>query len=165
MMRGKSLVLGLLVLVTACQKEDPVEEYAEDQQDVAMVERMSKPPFRPVIPKPITKVDMARYGLDHRGCLFTAQGDKAPVFVAGADEGFMHIGSDLQRFAARTTSAELPGEARSSYTGLSNWIDIVRQPDEGEGGTALHWPARLMLHDPQKRVAYMADGTMDCSRE
>lgn len=164
-MKNKIMVLATLSLLAACQKQDPVEEFAEDQKDVAMVERMSRPPFRPVIPKPITEVDMARYGLGHRGCLFTAKGGKAPIFVAGPDEGFMHTAGDLDRYAARTSSAELAGKARSTYTGLDNWIDIIRLPDAGTGSSDVHWPARLMLHDPQKRVAFMADGMMDCSRE
>ncbi|MCJ2181850.1 hypothetical protein MTR62_03915 [Novosphingobium sp. 1949] len=130
-----------------------------------MVERMSKAPFKPILPKPITKVDLVRYGLAHRGCLFTPKGSKDPIFVAGPDEGFMHVGRDLDRYAAKTDSAELPGKAHSTYIGLENWLDIVRLPDEGADGTAVHWPARLILHDSQERVAFMNDGIMDCSAD
>ncbi|MBT0669025.1 hypothetical protein HT136_11675 [Novosphingobium profundi] len=163
-MQGKWVALALVAVLAGCgSKPDPVEKKADAAKDVAMVERMSKAPFKPILPKPITDIDMERYGLSHRGCTFTVKGDKMPIFVAGPDEGFMIVDRDLDRYAAKTASAELPGKARSTYIGLENWLDIVRLPDEGMGGDAIHWPARLILHDAQERVAFMSDGKMDCS--
>ncbi len=159
----KALWLILLTLLSACHKETREQKAADDARDVAMVEQMSREPFVPIVPKPITNVDRARFGLDHRGCMFTAKGDKAPIFVAGPDEGFMDIDGNLGRYAAKVSSAELPGHAHSAYVGLDNWVDIVRQPDAGTNGTDVHWPARLMVHDAQERVAFMIDGMMNCT--
>lgn len=164
MMQKKWVALGLLVALAGCgEAKSPEAKKSDAEKDIAMVKRMSKAPFKPILPKPITDIDMERYGLSHRGCTFTAKGDKMPIFVAGPDEGFMIVERDLDRFAAKTTSAELPGKARTTYTGLANWLDIVRLPDEGTGGDQIHWPARIILHDSQERVAFMTDGMMDCS--
>ncbi len=163
MMRRIWLGLVLVPLLGACDAKSHAEKKSDDAHDIAMVKRMSKAPFKPILPKPITEVDMERYGLGHRGCRFTAKGGKAPIFVAGPDEGFMIVDRDLDRYAAKTESAQLPGKAHSTYIGLANWLDIVRLPDEGTGGDQIHWPARLILHDAQERVAFMSDGMMDCS--
>ncbi|WP_226635563.1 hypothetical protein [Novosphingobium profundi] len=163
-MHARWMGLALVAALAACGSEDTVaEKKADAAKDVAMVKRMSKAPFEPIIPQPIADVDMERYGLSHRGCRFTAKGDENPIFVAGPDEGFMIVPPDLDRYAARTTSAELPGGAHSTYTGLENWLDIIRLPDDETGGDAVNWPARIMLHDAQERVAFMADGMMDCT--
>lgn len=74
----------------------------------------------------------------------------------------MRVGPDLKRFAARKESADLPGGARSTYVGLASWIDLVRLPDDGSGSDGLNWPARLVVHDAQERVAFRADGSMTC---
>ena len=62
--KAVSAVLLLLVLATGCAKQDPTRKAAQDAEDVAMVESMSREPLRPIIPDPITSVDVARYGLD-----------------------------------------------------------------------------------------------------
>lgn len=165
MMQGRMAALATLagVLLTSCGGNDPARQAAEDAHDVAMVERMSREPFRPIIPSRITRIDVTRYGLDRPGCAFRKKNEQDPLFIGSRDEGFMRIGGDLRRFAAKQESAELPGDARATYVGLSSWIDLVRQPDSGSGGDQYRWPARLILHDAQERVAFMADGTMTCS--
>ena len=167
MTRSLALRLGLAVVLTmlaaGCNSDTPVEKAADDARDVAMVERMSKEPFQPILPKPITPVDDARYGLDRAGCRFTRKGGKMPIFVAGSQEGFMHTGPDLNRFAAKTTSAVFSGHAHSIYVGLDSWVEIMRLPDEAMESTDTRWPARLIVHDAQERVAFRADGVMDCS--
>jgi hypothetical protein len=132
-----------------------------------MVERLSQEPFQPILPKPITALDVARYGLDKPGCAFRKNGEGDPLFIAGREEGFLRIGGELKRYAAKGTSADLPGGARSTYVGLASWVDLVRQPDGEPGATdaptdEMNWPVRLILHDAQERVAFMADGTMSC---
>lgn len=163
MMMKTALTLAALALLAGCGSKNPQAEATEDAQAVAMVKRMSREPFKPLLPSPITPDDVARYGLDKPGCAFSKQGQDNPLFIAGPDEGFLRVGSDLKRFAAKTESADLPGGARSAYIGLSNWVDIVRQPGEG-GDSDTTWPARLMVHDAQERIAYSADGVMNCHR-
>ncbi|MEE4450027.1 hypothetical protein [Novosphingobium resinovorum] len=150
-----------LALLAGCGEEDPAKRAAEDAHDVAMVERMSREPFKPIVPIPITQTDIARYGLDKPGCRFGKKG-QAPVFIATRDEAFMRVGGDLKRYAARDLAADLPGGARTTYVGLSSWVDLVRQPDAGVPSDQYTWPARLIVHDAQERVAYRADGTVTC---
>lgn len=162
-MVGKvSAVLFLVTLLTGCVKEDPTAKAAQDAEDIAMVERMSREPFRPIIPSPITATDITRYGLDRPGCSFRKTGDPHILFFGDGTDGFLRIGEDLGRYAAKTESAELPGGARSTYVGLATWLDIVRLPEDGTGGDALGWPARLILHDAQERVAFTAHGRITC---
>lgn len=163
----KTLVtLAALAFLAGCGKENPAQEAAEDARDVAMVEKMNQAPFKPTLPIAITGEDVERYGLDKPGCVFRkgqgAAKAEDPIFIAGKDEGFMRVGTDLKRFSAKDVSADLPGGARTSYVGLSSWIDIVRLPDAGTGSDGLTWPARLIVHDAQERVAFRADGTMTC---
>ncbi|MFC0203167.1 hypothetical protein [Novosphingobium soli] len=157
-------VIGLAVLLSlaGCGEKDPSTQAVEDARDVAMVERMSREPLKPLEPLPITRQDITRYGLDKPGCSFRKQGQGDPLFIAGKDDGYLHVGGDLKRFAAKSESADLAGGARSTYVGLSSWIDLVRQPDAGTGSDDMNWPARIVIHDAQERVAFMADGRMTC---
>lgn len=159
--------LALAVLLAGCGDEhrarEEAKDAAEDARDIAMVERMSREPFKPILPKPIGAVDMARYGLDRAGCAFRKQNAQDPLFLAGSEEGFMRIAGDLNRYAAKTESAELPGGARATYVGLTSWVELVRLPDEGTGAGQDRWPARLVIHDAQERVAFQADGVVSCS--
>lgn len=162
MMRKHATVLAALCVLAACSKETPAEKAADDAHDIAMVEKMSREPFKPILPIAITQVDIDRYGLDKPGCTFSKGKATEPLFIATRDEGFMRVGTDLKRFSARSLSADLPGGARTTYVGLSSWVDIVRQPDAGGHSDAMTWPAKLIVHDSQERVAFMADGTMRC---
>ena len=162
-MLAPGLALAAMVSLSACGREDPARKDAEDAHDVAMVERMSKEPFKPIVPKPITSVDVERYGLDKPGCRFRKQGEADPIFIGNAEEGFMRIEGDLKRYAAKLESAQLPGNARTTYVGLSTWVDLVSLPDYDGGSDHTHWSARLVLHDSQERVAFLADGEVACT--
>ncbi|WP_404480998.1 hypothetical protein [Novosphingobium sp. BL-52-GroH] len=162
MMRKTILALATIALLAGCGDGNSADTPAEAAHDVAMVEKMSREPFKPILPGGITGMDIERYGLDKQGCSFRRGAATDPLFIAGKDEGFMRVGADLKRFAAKDVSADLPGGARTTYVGLSSWVDLVRLPDEGSGSDALNWPARLIVHDSQERVAYRADGTMTC---
>ncbi len=164
MMRKPILALAPFVLLSACGQEDPQREAVENAHDVAMVERMSKEPFKPIIPHAITEIDVARYGLDKPGCSFRKPGEKDPIFIANADEGFLRVAGDLKRYAAKVESAQLPGNARSTYVGLASWVDLVSLSDKSGGSDTTHWPAKLILHDAQERVAFMSEGVVTCHR-
>lgn len=158
----------IAALLAGCGGEEhrareAAEKAADNAHDVAMVERMSREPFKPILPKEIGAVDMARYGLDRAGCAFRKDGAKDPLFLAGSEEGFMRIAGDLNRYAAKNESAQLPGGAHATYIGLSSWVELVRLPDAGTDSTQDRWPARLVIHDAQERVAFQANGTVDCS--
>lgn len=160
-------VLVSLALLGACAAESPTESppknAAQAAEDVAMVERMSREPFQPIVPDAITAADIARYGLDRPGCGFRKTGAPDILFFGDASDGFLKIGGDLRRFSAKTSSAELRSGARTTYVGLESWLDITHLPDaEGDGDPSTA-PARLILHDAQERVAFMADGTLTCT--
>ena len=162
-MTSKALAVYLFfALLAGCVKEDLTEKAAEDAEDIAMAERMSREPFKPIIPDPITSVDVARYGLDRPGCSFRKTGAANILFFGDASDGFLRVGGNLNRFAAKTESAEFPGGARATYIGLSSWLDIVLLPDKRADNDPDSRPARLILHDAQERVAFMADGIVSC---
>lgn len=161
-MRKTIAAVVCLGFLSACGEEGASHDPAKAARDVAMVEKMSKEPFKPILPVVITQVDIERYGLDKPGCSFHKNRDKDPLFIAGKDEAFMRVGAELKRFSAKDVSADLPGGARSTYVGLASWIDLVRLPDDGSGSDALNWPARLIVHDAQERIAYRADGRVNC---
>jgi hypothetical protein len=163
-MRKTTAVLAALTLLGGCGDDNSAGNPAEAARDVAMVERMSKEPFKPVLPTVITEIDIERYGLDKPGCTFRKGNQKDALFIAGKDEAFMRVGADLKRFSAKDVSAQLPGGARSTYVGLAGWVDLMRLPDGETGGDVMNWPARLVVHDAQERVAYQADGAMTCRR-
>ena len=159
------LALSVLTLLSACHgaaNDSNPQKNADASKDIAMVEQMSKAPLTPIIPKPITPADSARYGLDKPGCEFRKHKEPDPIFFAGASEGFMQIGGTLTRLAAKEDSAQLPENVRTSYIGLKTWVDLVRLPDGGTDAGQAHFPARLIIHDSQERVAFMADGEVDC---
>lgn len=160
---GLGITLAALVFLSGCGQKDSARKEAEDEHDIAMVQRMSKEPFKPIAPKPITTIDVERYGLDKPGCRFRKQGEADPIFIGNAEEGFMRIDGDLKRYAAKLESAQLPGNARTTYVGLSTWVDLVSLPDRDGGSDHTHWPARLVLHDSQERVAFLADGEVTCT--
>lgn len=157
-----TVAAAALAILAGCAKETPAEQAADNARDVAMVERMSREPFKPIVPIPITGLDVTRYGLDKPGCSFAKGGSREPIFIAGRSEGYMRVAGDLKRFAVRAESADLPGGARTTYVGLSSWVDLVRLPDAGTNADGEVWPARLIVHDSQERVAFMADGTVRC---
>lgn len=168
MMRNGMVAASLVVILAGCGGEDPRQQAMQDARDVAMAERMSKAPFQPIIPSPISLADVARYGLDKPGCTFrkeTARGDNQPdpLFIASRDEAFLTIDGELKRYSAKSTAADLPGGVRTSYVGLQGWLDLSRLPDAGTGSDEARFPARLTLHDSQERVAFVADGTMTCT--
>lgn len=163
-MRKTMVAVGFLGLLAGCgHKEPAAQEAAQDARDVAQVERLSHAPFKAIVPTPIGSQDVQRFGLDRPGCSFRKGNQGDPLFIAARDEGFLMIDNDLKRYAAKSTAAELPGGARTTYTGLASWVDLVRQPDAGNSSSQTEWPARLILHDSQERVAFMADGTVTCS--
>lgn len=161
-MRTTAVVLTVLVALAGCGHKSPTEKASDDAKDIAMVKQMSREPFKPIVPTTITADDVNRYGLDKPGCSFRKKGAGDPLFIAGRDEGYMHVGSDLKRFASKKESADLPGGARSTYMGLSSWVDLVRLPDAATGADDQAWPARLVVHDAQERVAFQADGVVTC---
>lgn len=152
-----------LALLAGCSSQTPQERRSDDARDVAMVERMSRAPLVPVTPSAISRDDIARYGLDRPGCIFTKASGEGPLFIATRDDGFMRLGSEIKRFAAKQTGAGLPGGARTTYVGLSSSVDFARQPSDGTADDQADWPARMIVHDAQDRVAFMADGRMRCS--
>lgn len=152
----------LVVALAGCGGPSPETKAAQDARDVAMVERMSKPPLKPIAPEPISADQMRRLGLDRISCAFSRNADEPAIFLAGLAEGFMQVDGEIERLAAREHSAELPGDARSTYIGLKNWVDFQSLAGEGPAGDARHLPMRMILHDAQERVVFTADGTMSC---
>jgi hypothetical protein len=155
-----------LTLGACSENKDRAEDAAEAARDVAMVERMNETPFRAITPAPITTQDVARFGLGERGgCLFRpGLDDRAdPLLVTQSDEAILKIADQLARMAAKRSSATLPGGAYTAYVGLYSWIDLMRLPDEGTGGDDYRFPARLILHDAQGRIAFQSNGSVLCS--
>lgn len=167
MMRNVVLTLACLTALAGCHKQTPQQQATDDAREVAQVERLSKAPFKIIAPTPIGPEDVARYGLDRPGCSFfkndAEKAGGAPLFIAARDEGFLLIDGNLKRYAANKAAADLPGGARTTYTGLAEWVDLVRQPDDANSHSSdVRWPAQLILHDSQERVAFMATGTVVC---
>ncbi|VWX51499.1 hypothetical protein [Novosphingobium sp. 9U] len=167
MMRAWLAVLGVAVLAGCDGNDDPQHKAADDAHDVALVERLNQPPFKPVLPQAFTTEDIARYDLARAGCMFRPgnKADEAPLFVAQEDRGYLKIDGKLRPLAVKSGSAELPSGAHSTYIGTSNWIELVAQAGgEGSGpGGAKAWPSRLVIHDANERVAFDSLGQVSCA--
>jgi len=164
----QALVVWLAAgLLAGCGDKTVQEKRADDARDVAMVERMSQAPFKPIRPQPLTADDIDRYDLGRSGCMFRPGNDgKAPaLFVAQEDQGYVKIDGKLQPLAVKSGSAELPSGAHSTYIGLNTWIELVAQAGAGAetpgGGGA--WPSRLVIHDSDERVAFNSLGQVSCA--
>lgn len=167
MMRKLTVVLFGAALLAGCGGETGTQRKSiDDARDVAMVERMNQPPFKPIRPEPFTADDIARYDLAREGCMFRPgnKADEAPLFVAQQDRGYVKIGGELHPLAVRSGSAELPGGAHSTYVGTQNWVELVAQAGAGGGTGARHtWPSRFVVRDSNERVAFDAVGQVSCT--
>lgn len=160
-------MMGGLALLAGCSKEAPPQNKArDDARDVAMVERMNQPPFRPIRPEPFTADDIAHYDLGRSGCTFRPgdKADEAPLFVGQQDRGYIKIEGKLQPLAVRNDSAELPSGAHSTYIGTQNWVELAAQAGpSGRGPDGQEaWPSRLIIRDANERVAFNALGRVSC---
>lgn len=159
-----------LALLAGCGEDTPPQAKAvDDAKDVAMVERMNQPPFRPIRPEPFTAADIGQYDLARAGCMFRP-GDKeseAPLFIAQHDRGYLKIEGKLLPLAVRTDSAELPAGAHSTYIGTQNWVELVAQAGDGGAGSGpgKAWPSRLVIRDANERVAFNAIGQVSCAAD
>lgn len=168
MRKAWAAVLGVAVL-SGCGADggSPQRKAADDAADVAMVERLSQPPFRPILPQQFTTEDIARYDLGRSGCMFRPgnKPEEAPLFVAQQDRGYLKIEGKLRPLAVKSGSAELPSGAHSTYIGTSHWVELVAQAGgDGKGpGGAKAWPSRLVIHDAQERVAFDSLGQVSCT--
>ncbi|MEW9856838.1 hypothetical protein [Novosphingobium sp. M1R2S20] len=166
MKKATGLLLGLAAISGCANDEASRRDPAKDAQDVAMVERLSRAPFRPIRPEPLTGEDIDRYDLARDGCMFRPGSDakEAPVFVAQKDRGYLKIDGRLQPLAVKSGSSELPSGAHSTYVGTENWVELVAQAtSEGRGaGGKGSWPSRLIIHDANERIAFDAPGHVSC---
>lgn len=160
-------MMGLGFLAGCGGDAPPKAKAVDDAQDVAMVERMNKPPFQPIRPEPFTADDIAQYDLARAGCMFRPgdKPDEAPMFIAQQDRGYLKIEGKLLPLAVRAGSAELPSGAHSTYVGTQNWVELVAQAGEGGAGSGSGnaWPSRLVIRDANERVAFNAIGLVSCA--
>ncbi len=167
MRKGLAVLLGVAFL-TGCGDDAKTQNKAvDDAGDVAMVERMNQPPFRPIRPEPFTAADIAQYDLARAGCMFRPgdKPDEAPLFIAQQDRGYLKIEGKLLPLAVRNDSAELPAGAHSTYIGTQNWVELVAQAGQGGAGSGADkaWPSRLVIRDANERVAFNAVGQVRCT--
>jgi len=166
MHRAVLAVVGLALLSGCGNDQQPQSKAADDAQDIAMVERMNKPPFRPIRPEPFTAEDITQYDLARAGCMFRPgnRANEAPLFIAQQDRGYLKIEGKLLPLAVRNDSAELPSGAHSTYIGAQNWVELVAQAGQGGASSdgAQTWPSRFVIHDANERVAFDAVGQMRC---
>jgi hypothetical protein len=169
-MMRKAMVVTVLALValSGCGGgKSQAKKAAHDAQDVALVEKLNKVPFKPIRPEPFTADDIDRYDLARSGCMFRPGENPAeqPLFVAQADRGYLKIDGKLEPLAVKGGSAELPSGAFSTYIGMSNWIELVAQAgNQGSGpGGKDSWPSRLVIHDASERVAFDSLGQVSCA--
>lgn len=169
MMRSATVMLLGVALLGGCADEQGAKrDPADDARDVATVERLSQPPFRPIRPEAFTANDIDRYDLAREGCIFrpgTAV-DGPPVFIAQKDRGYLKIDGRLQPLAPKSASSELPSGAHATYIGTENWVELVAQAgDAGSAASASRkgWPSRLVIHDANERVAFDGLGQVSCT--
>ena len=158
------MVLGAVIslFLTGCGADSSRQESSNADLDIAMVERMNRVPPRPLSLDVITASDIAHFGLAAMNCTFSSANIE-PVFMGGANDGVIKVDGDLQRLAARTQSAELPGDARTVYVGPDRWAELSRLPDAGTGAGRNRFPARLTIHDAHERIVFISDGVVHCA--
>ena len=161
------VLFGAALLVGCGDSKDTSARPADAERDVAMVERMNQPPFKPIRPQQFTPDDLERYGLARDGCTFRPgdTADAAPLFVAQQDRGYLKVNGALQPLSVKSGSAELPSGAHSTYMGLDSWIELVAQAgDESTSADGTKgWPSRLVIHDAEQRVAFNVRGRVSCT--
>jgi len=169
MRKAMAVLLGFWFLSGCGGEQEAKSKAAEDAEDVAMVERMNRTPFKPIRPEPFTSDDLDRYDLGRAGCVFRPgeNPQEPPLFVTQQDRGYIKIAGRLQPLAAKAGSAELPAGARSTYVGLDNWIELVSQagPESSQPAGTQAWPSRLVIHDAEERVAFDSRGHVFCREE
>lgn len=169
MQKAIGVLLGLAFL-SGCGGGDreAQRKASDDAKDVALVEKLNRVPFKPILPEPFEAEDIARYDLARSGCMFRP-GDnpnEKPLFVAQEDRGYLKIEGKLYPLSVKSGSAELPSGAHSTYIGTQNWIELVAQA--GDQGTTVNgaqsWPSRLVIHDSSERVGFDAVGQVRCAK-
>ncbi|MET1756056.1 hypothetical protein ABVV53_11390 [Novosphingobium sp. RD2P27] len=162
------MLLGVGLLSGCGNEPEARRDPADDARDVAAVERLSQPPFRPIRPEAFTSDDIDRYDLAREGCVFRPGNavDGPPVFIAQKDRGYLKIEGRLQPLAPKEGSSELPSGAHATYIGTENWVELVAQAgDAGSAASASRngWPSRLVIHDANERVAFDGLGQVNCT--
>jgi hypothetical protein len=168
-MRAAPVVIAMLLLLPACEREPTPEEQAKaDARDIAMVEAAQnrKPPLIPVQPGQITFGELQQNRMTGAGCAFLPNGgeDGNPVLYGDASRAVMKLNGDFEVFASDKGSAEQPYGTRAHYSGKAYDLRLTSEPGEGRpsGEESATWDAGITLRDRFNRIVYSANGTLSC---
>jgi hypothetical protein len=161
----RSILIALAALA-ACKGDPPPDERAaEDQRDVAMVERANNalPPLEEVVPEPLTAGDIERYDLLGEACSYAPGTSLAMRVFARQADAFVKIGKEVERFAADPGSRELPQHSRSLYNSKNYSLRlIITGTGNPSGQDKLDYDGHVELRDVHGRVIYEGTGLARC---
>jgi hypothetical protein len=164
----KHIAFLAFALLAACHKPvSPAEQRAQDDRDVAMVEKAQQQfaPPTPVFPQDIALGEVQAQGLAGAGCSFLATGgSQSPVLVTRPSRAVIKLDSRIVQFASDPGSASLPLGTWSHYAGksLSLGIEATGQGGAKSDTATLDWPGKLTIRDEHERVVFISSGRLQC---
>ncbi len=164
-MRGAALVA--LLFLAACKQPLTVQEQAaEDERDIAMVERANSGTGVPIAPQPILLPDMQAHALFDPGCAFAARNaGLGAVMLAQAGVGYMKLNGEMIGFAADRGAQALPYGVYPRYNGKGYAFELSFAAPEHAQDHAQNrnYDGRLRVEDARGHIVYDQQGTVQCS--
>lgn len=160
------VALVLPFLLAACAGEpSEAERNAQEEADIAAVEKAQEIPAEPVTLQPIGYPDIEKHNLFGAGCNFAASGGGlGALALAMENAAFIKIEGKIERLAPDIGSPELPLDTRGKYDGkrYSITLDIAEGEGAQDGMATVNFPAKLVVRNERDQVVYEESGLAQC---
>ena len=152
----------ILLLATGCNQLSPEEKAARDARDVAAVEAVNDRllPLVPLSPQAILFPDIRKAGLYGPGCAFVADGGGlGAIAMTQEKRAAIKLADELVILASDPGSTKMPHGTWSHYVGKKHSVTLTRLDNNK---TDREWRGKLVITDAGDRVAFEADGLVQC---
>lgn len=163
----RKVVTGALFLLAGCNADTltSAQKDAQDERDIAMVEKANRGAGVAINPQPILLPDMEANDLFGTGCAFVAQNaGLGAVMLARADAGYLKLDDAVIAFAADNGGKEMPYGVHERYVGKKHAFRLEFAPTAtNRSGTAnSDFKGRLRVQDAKGHLVYDEPGTVQC---
>ena len=162
----RAILTGALLLALAgcAQAENEPVSNERDEEAIAEVERMSRPPTLAIAPQQITFQDIEEGNLFGAGCAAMVPGIEEPVFLAQEKFGWLKLDNQIVRLSSDRSSDPLPYETWTKYIGQENWVTLERDSarEKQSGTETMRAPGEIVIYDFADRVVFRASATLEC---